>query len=69
MEKKDACPRCLDKLNVVVGKVLSSKRETSTHANYKFMCPECEHIWTCLFSIQNFDGILSPEWQCKVLKN
>lgn len=47
--KRDTCPRCLDRRKEVFGDILYIKKEGDTHSTYKFMCPECEHLWDCSF--------------------
>ena len=47
--KKDSCPNCLDQMKVVIGDFQAITQLSATHSLYKFMCPDCKHIWTCLF--------------------
>lgn len=48
-ENRDACPKCLDKLEVNVGKQGKVLRTSGNYVWYEFMCQKCSHVWECMF--------------------
>ena len=48
-ETRDACPKCLDKLEVTCVNQCKVVKTSGNHVWYEFSCPHCSHVWQCMF--------------------
>lgn len=57
--RQDACVKCLNTGKVSIGDNRGVVKTSGNYKQYKYRCPRCCHIWSCMFYEGNDKELLS----------